>query len=153
MSAEEPRDSARVVVPIPELVWKPTNLQLFRFSAVTWNSHRIHYDLEEARREGFPDVLVQSHLHGCYLLRTVLDWAGPGAILRRFSWRNRAVASPGDELTCSGEASVVEGLLVGCDIREVNQDGVVVATAAASLEFADYEQLARLLSPDPALGT
>ncbi|MDW6064467.1 hypothetical protein SAZ11_49175 [Streptomyces sp. FXJ1.4098] len=53
-------------------------MQLFRFSAVSWNAHRIHYDAEFAASEGFPDTVVQSTLHGEMLSRHALDWAGRG---------------------------------------------------------------------------
>lgn len=35
---------------------------LFRFSAATWNSHRIHYDRGYAESEGYPGLLVQGPL-------------------------------------------------------------------------------------------
>jgi hydroxyacyl-ACP dehydratase HTD2-like protein with hotdog domain len=66
-----------------------SRLQLFRFSAVSWNSHRIHYDAEFAASEGFSDVVVQSTLHGQTLTRYALEWAGPDACLESVSWRNR----------------------------------------------------------------
>ena len=31
---------------------------LFKYSAITYNSHRIHYDLNYAREEGYTDLLV-----------------------------------------------------------------------------------------------
>jgi acyl dehydratase len=31
---------------------------LFRFSALTYNAHRIHYDLQYARAEGYPGLVV-----------------------------------------------------------------------------------------------
>lgn len=39
--------------------WVPGPVDLFRFSAVTFNSHRIHYDQIYAREmEGYPDLVV-----------------------------------------------------------------------------------------------
>jgi 3-methylfumaryl-CoA hydratase len=35
---------------------------LFRFSALTYNAHRIHYDREYARGEGYPDLVVHGPL-------------------------------------------------------------------------------------------
>ncbi len=61
---------------ITPLVKHPSTVGLFRFSAMTWNAHRIHYDKAYAQTEGYPDVLVQSHLHGSYLAQAVMDWGG-----------------------------------------------------------------------------
>jgi hydroxyacyl-ACP dehydratase HTD2-like protein with hotdog domain len=110
---------------ITPLVKHPTNVQLFRFSAATCNAHRIHYDRDYAKSEGYPDILVQSHLHGGFLMQTVMQWAGPRSRVVAFRWQNRAIAVPGDELTCTGK--VVKTELVGdvgyieCELEERNK--------------------------------
>jgi len=90
---------------------RPSTVQLFRFSAVTWNAHRIHYDAAYARSEGYADVVVQSHLHGCFLANAVLAWAGPGAYLSTFGWENRAVAVAGVLLTVTGTVTALDTAL------------------------------------------
>jgi hydroxyacyl-ACP dehydratase HTD2-like protein with hotdog domain len=123
----------------PPLEFTPTRLRLFRFSAVSWNSHRIHYDQEHARAEGFPDVVVQSTLHGEMFARTVLRWAGPGAVLHRVEWRNRATAYADVPLTCSGTASAVReadgGHVVEVTLTETAPDGTVCATGTAEVHI------------------
>jgi hypothetical protein len=76
-----------------------STVQLFRFSAVSWNSHRIHYDAGFAASEGFPGAVVQSTLHGETLTRYALAWAGPNSRLETVSWRNRTTAVAGEPLT------------------------------------------------------
>jgi 3-methylfumaryl-CoA hydratase len=42
-----------------DVLWLPGPVDLFRFSAVTFNSHRIHYDLPYATgEEGYPGLIV-----------------------------------------------------------------------------------------------
>ena len=120
---------------VAEAIRQPSHVQLFRFSAVTWNAHRIHYDQGYAEREGYQDVLVQSHLHGCFLVQTLMDWAGPRARLRTFRWQNRQVATPGDELRCSGTVTHVDGTLIHCELQEVNQRGELCAPGWALVEL------------------
>lgn len=45
----------------------PTTRTLFQFSALTYNAHRIHYDGEYARAEGYPDLVVHGPLQAVYL--------------------------------------------------------------------------------------
>jgi 3-methylfumaryl-CoA hydratase len=45
---------------------------LFRFSALTWNAHRIHYDTAFAQSDGHPGPLV----HGPMQATVLLDFAG-----------------------------------------------------------------------------
>ena len=122
-------------VELPPLVKRPTTVALFRYSAVTWNPHRIHYDEAWARHEGYPNVLVQAHLHGAYLTQMVMDWIGPHGILRKLSWSNRRLAVPGDTLTCRGKVTrkyIAEGRHhVECEIWAENQNGEVCAPGAA----------------------
>jgi hydroxyacyl-ACP dehydratase HTD2-like protein with hotdog domain len=121
--------------PIGELVVTPTEITLFRFSALTWNPHRIHYDHPYAGTEGDPGPLVQSHLHGSYLARLVVEWAGPRARLRRFRWQNRQYAIPGDELRITGTVTAVNGRLVDCELAETNQRGETCAPGRATVEL------------------
>lgn len=133
-------EEVKVDTRITPLVKRPTTVELFRFSAVTWNSHRIHYDKPYAQQaEGYPDVLVQSHMHGCFLLEAAMDWAGPKARLLGFSWQNRGIAVPGDVLTCSGKVVKVEpgenGGVVECELEERNQKNDLCAPGWARIEI------------------
>ena len=122
---------------LPPLVIKPTAVSLFRFSAVTWNPHRIHYDAAYALTEGYPDVLVHSHLHGCWLAECVISWAGSGAVLREFSWQNRDFAVPGDELTVTGQVVGIKARRVECELAETNQRGELCAPGRAVIELPE----------------
>ncbi len=128
-------EDAGVGTSVTPLVKHPTNAQLFRFSAVTWNSHLIHYDKVYAQSEGYPDVLVQSHLHGCFLLQTVMDWAGQRSRVLGFRWQNRGIATPGDVLTCSGKVVKAEAGVIECELEERNQKGEVCAPGWARIEL------------------
>lgn len=122
---------------LPALTKTPTTVQLFRYSAVTWNAHRIHYEREYARSEGHPDVLVQAHLHGAFLLQMIGDWMGPRARLVTFGWSNRGRAVPGDALACSGTVvgkRVESGrCLVDLEVVETNQRGETCAPGKATV--------------------
>lgn len=120
---------------VAPIVKRPTAVQLFRFSAVTWNTHRIHYDKPYAMTEGYPDVLVQAHLHGCFLFQTVADWAGPRSRVTGFGWQNRGIAIPGDVLTCSGKVVKADAGMVECELEERNQKGDLCASGWARLQL------------------
>lgn len=51
--------------------WTPDTVQLFRYSALTFNSHRIHYDLPYAREaEGYPALVVNGGLTALMLVES-----------------------------------------------------------------------------------
>ena len=78
----EPADAVRRMSPDPVL--------LFRYSALTFNAHRIHYDRDYARGvEGYAGLVV----HGPLLATLLIDHAlraAPDIVPRQFSFRAEA---------------------------------------------------------------
>jgi 3-methylfumaryl-CoA hydratase len=69
----------------------PSAVLLFRYSALTGNAHRIHYDREYAcGEEGYPGLVVQGPLQATWLADLVLRQR-IGSIVR-FSYRAQRVA-------------------------------------------------------------
>lgn len=65
----------------------PDPVLLFRYSALTFNGHRIHYDQAYARdEEGYPDLVVHGPLTATLLQQLALD-QGEGRQLARFEFR------------------------------------------------------------------
>ncbi len=61
--------------------WTPDTPQLFRYSALTYNAHRIHYDLPYTReQEGYPALVVNGGLTALMLVETARPHV-PGAIV------------------------------------------------------------------------
>ncbi|RKE39105.1 3-methylfumaryl-CoA hydratase [Paraburkholderia sp. BL23I1N1] len=70
-----------------ERIIAPTEVLLFRFSALTLNGHRIHYDRDYAREiEGYPDLVVHGPLIATLLLDTVARFA-PEAVVREYTFK------------------------------------------------------------------
>lgn len=132
--------SVKLGTMLPVLEIRPTAVSLMRFSSVTWNPHRIHYDESYAATEGYPGVLVHGHLHGAWLLTAVRGWAVGCGRVERFSWQNRHYAVPGDTLTITGEVTAVDGDLVTVELVEKNQDGVVCAPGRAVVRMSVPEE-------------
>ncbi len=73
----------------------PDPVMLFRYSALTFNGHRIHYDLPYATAdEGYEGLVVQGPLVATLLLDLCARQLGPDA-LTRFSFRAVAPAFAG----------------------------------------------------------
>jgi 3-methylfumaryl-CoA hydratase len=66
----------------------PDPVLLFRYSAVTFNAHRIHYDRPYATgREGYPDLVVNGGLTALLLLELYKDATGRAPV--EMTARNR----------------------------------------------------------------
>ena len=67
----------------------PTETLLFRYSALTFNTHRIHYDRRYATEvEGYPGIVVHGPLIATLLLDLMQSQIG-GARIERFQFRAR----------------------------------------------------------------
>ena len=72
--------TSRAIVPIPPAdvsrTVTPDETTLFRYSAITDNPHRIHYDLDYARSEGYPALVVNGTVPTMLLLEMCRARAG-----------------------------------------------------------------------------
>jgi 3-methylfumaryl-CoA hydratase len=101
----------------------PDEVDLFRFSAVTFNGHRIHYDHPYATGvEGYPALVVHGPLIASKLLDLAMRTKGRNA--ERFSFRARRPAFVNQPLRFIADADDE-----GYQLRAVRADGQVAMTA------------------------
>ena len=101
--------------------WCPSEVNLFRFSAATFNGHHIHYDAPYARDvEGYPALVV----HGPFTAARLASLAMRNRPLKGFSFRARAPLFLGQAIYLRAEA---EGVF-----EAVRGDGAVAMTATAT---------------------
>ena len=120
---------------LPPLVKNASRAQLFLFSAATHNPHRIHYDREQAQREGHADVLVHGPLQGAWLHQFVQGFAGPRGRVLSLAFRNRGPAFPERELTFRGRVTAVEGDVVTLEVWEEDDTGAVLMPGTARVRL------------------
>jgi 3-methylfumaryl-CoA hydratase len=104
---------------------------LFRFSALTYNSHRIHYDRDYASSEGYPGLVVHGPLQAL-LMGEVFRRAGEFVPGRQFSFRLVAPTFGSQRIDV---IRAREGLPAGLAVR----DGAGTITATGELTAATVE--------------
>ncbi len=111
-----PGAAAPAAVPAPaEAGWRvpiqPDPVLLFRYSALTFNSHRIHYDLDYVTRvEGYPGLIV----HGPLIATLLLDGlrrAHPKEKVAHFAFRAIAPTFHTEEFAVAGSLAGREAKL------------------------------------------
>ncbi len=81
-----------------------SNALVFRYSAVTWNAHRIHYDADYARaEEGYPALVQNGGLTMQLLLDAAVE-ATPGHRLTGYTARLTRPIHVGARITLAGSA-------------------------------------------------
>jgi 3-methylfumaryl-CoA hydratase len=103
---------------------------LFRFSALTFNSHRIHYDRRWAMEtEGYPGLVV----HGPLTTTLLIDFArdsNPGRSLRSYATQARAPLFDTAAFELRGRPTA-DGR--GCELWAVTAEGTVAMSAEVEL--------------------
>jgi 3-methylfumaryl-CoA hydratase len=129
------REPAATAVPVSEVSNDIPDLQgwdwqqqislteplLFRYSALTFNSHRIHYDKPYAvQEEGYPGLVVQGPLMATLLLNLAARELGVNR-LSRFSFRGQAPAFANAAIYLVGkqEGENITLAVIGSDGKEI----------------------------------
>jgi 3-methylfumaryl-CoA hydratase len=87
----------------------PDEVLLFRYSALTFNGHRIHYDRRYVTQtEGYPGLVVHGPLIATLLL-DLLHRQLPQARVRGFSFKARHPCFDGDVLELHGQPAMATG--------------------------------------------
>ena len=106
----------------------PDALLLFRYSALTGNGHRIHYDMPYVtEEEGYPGLVVHGPLQATLMAQALLDAAGPGARVARFAFRGRRPCFAGRPLAVLAKLEGTRAL------AETRDDGGATCMAAEAV--------------------
>jgi 3-methylfumaryl-CoA hydratase len=128
--APQPAAWSRTVTPDPVL--------LFRYSALTFNGHRIHYDRSYATGvEGYPGLVVHGPLLATLLLDLIRERAG-GAVAR-FEFRSVGTLFDTAPFTLAGDPGP-DGRV---ELWAAGPDGALAMTASAQMESARTENAQR----------
>jgi 3-methylfumaryl-CoA hydratase len=110
---------------------EPEPILLFRFSALTFNSHRIHYDRTWAVDvEGYPDLVVHGPLTSTLLIDFARD-SNPGRAFRAYTTQARAPLFVGAPFELRGRPTPGGR---GGELWAVTPEGTVAMSAQAELE-------------------
>ncbi|MFO0997326.1 MAG: acyl-CoA dehydrogenase [Alphaproteobacteria bacterium] len=130
-SERTPAPAVTALPPPPSDAWvrtiRPDPVLLFRYSALTFNAHRIHFDRTYAvESEGYPGLVVHGPLTATLLVELVRQ--NSERPIRRFAFRARA---PLFDLAPFRIVGVPSGDVV--DLEATGPDGVTAMTAKVEL--------------------
>jgi 3-methylfumaryl-CoA hydratase len=121
---------------LPPLKHTATALQLFRYSAVTWNPHRIHFDESYARQEGHAGLALHSHLRAALALRCITEGLGPDWQVTNFAYRLRQPVYAPADLVYTARVTAAEADILTVDLSE--------ETASGELGFEGTAQVSKI---------
>ncbi len=105
----------------------PTSTTLFRYSALTFNGHRIHYDLDYCRNiEGYSNLVIHGPLNATLLAGFAEEVTG--RTVREFNYRGLSPALLGETITFSASIDANRVLLaatLGSGVRSMEAEALL----------------------------
>jgi 3-methylfumaryl-CoA hydratase len=130
---EDPRQHASAPSPPPaedwaaETHWRvtPDTVLLFRYSALTFNGHRIHYDQAYATAvEGYSGLVVHGPMQATWMLNLAAEVLGRAPASVRYRGLTPLICHTPVRVEARSEGDVIE-------MRVRRDDGIVTAQASA----------------------
>lgn len=120
-------EDVHVGMTIPTLEKRPDLQQLVMYASASEDYHEIHYDLDFARKQGFPKPIVQGALKSGFLAQLITDWVGDLGRLWKLEIQYRKPDFHGEPMYCMGKviSKYIDGdrYLVECDVWIENSSG------------------------------
>ena len=108
----------------PALTLTVDEALLFRFSALTYNAHRIHYDHNWVRVEGYADLVVHGPLQAL-MMGELIRRCGDGLVGRQFAYR---LVSPMVGPQTFTVLSGADGVNDGVEVRDTHGTTTAIGT-------------------------
>ncbi|OMH85585.1 Mesaconyl-C(4)-CoA hydratase [Zancudomyces culisetae] len=122
----------------------PSNISLFRYSALTWNSHLIHYDFNYANKvEKHPNLLVHGPLTCTLLLENLRCNLPTGYKVHTFSYRAVSPLYVKSKMTLCGKWNAEQKQMLDagdrpdqlkCELWAINDEDGLAMQGTATLK-------------------
>jgi len=112
---------------VPTLRKDPTSQQLVKYAGASGDFYQIHYDVNFAKNNGLPDIILHGALKNAFLGQLMTDYVGFDGTLKKLSCQYRAMDIPGTPVFAKG--TVVKKYveenenIVECEIWLENEEG------------------------------
>jgi 3-methylfumaryl-CoA hydratase len=131
MSAAQPAATAKPAPPPPAAKHRESHMAdavlLFRYSALTFNGHRIHYDRDYVTKvEGYPGLVFHGPLQAALIVEFAAKLHG-GAVPKKFTYRGVQPLFEGSEFSVNANDTDA-----GMDLWTANSSGQPTMKATAT---------------------
>jgi acyl dehydratase len=93
---------------LPSLVVEVTSSLIIAGALFSGDPMDVHHDRDASIRRGFRDYFMNTMTTQSLVSRFISDWAGPEAVIERFTWRLGVAAYINDDLYLTGKVTEIE---------------------------------------------
>ena len=87
---------------IPPLTKSATTRQLVMYAGASGDFYQIHYDMDYAKNNGLPGVILHGALKNAFLGQVITDWIGNSGKLKMLEVQYKGMDLPGTPVYAKG---------------------------------------------------
>ena len=102
---------------IPTIKKTPTTQQLVKYAGASGDFYQIHYDMDYAKNNGLPGVILHGALKNAFLGQVITDWIGNSGKLKMLEVQYKGMDLPGTPVYAKGIVTdIIDENNINCDL-------------------------------------
>ena len=102
---------------IPTIKKNPTTQQLVKYAGASGDFYQIHYDMDYAKNNGLPGVILHGALKNAFLGQVITDWIGNSGKLKMLEVQYKGMDLPGTPVYAKGIVTdIIDENNINCDL-------------------------------------
>ena len=121
---------------IPTIKKNPTTQQLVKYAGASGDFYQIHYDMEYAKKNGLPGVILHGALKNAFLGQLITDWIGTSGKLKMLEVQYKGMDLPGTPVYAKGIVSkIIDENNINCDLWLETKNGDKTTIGKATIQL------------------
>ena len=121
---------------IPAIKKNPTTQQLVKYAGASGDFYQIHYDMEYAKNNGLPGVILHGALKNAFLGQLITDWIGTSGKLKMLEVQYKGMDLPGTPVYAKGIVSkIIDENNINCDLWLETENGDKTTIGKATIQL------------------
>jgi acyl dehydratase len=121
---------------IPTIKKNPTTQQLVKYAGASGDFYQIHYDMEYAKNNNLPGVILHGALKNAFLGQLITDWIGNSGKLKILEVQYKGMDLPGTPVYAKGIVSkIIDENNINCDLWLETEDGNKTTIGKATIQL------------------
>jgi acyl dehydratase len=121
---------------IPTIKKNPTTQQLVKYAGASGDFYQIHYDMEYAKNNNLPGVILHGALKNAFLGQLITDWIGTSGKLKMLEVQYKGMDLPGTPVYAKGIVSkIIDENNINCDLWLETEQGDKTTIGKATIQL------------------
>ena len=121
---------------IPSIKKTPTTQQLVKYAGASGDFYQIHYDMEYAKNNNLPGVILHGALKNAFLGQLITDWIGTTGKLKMLEVQYKGMDLPGTPVYAKGIVSkIIDENNINCDLWLETENGDKTTIGKATIQL------------------